>query len=173
MTEFQIDRPVVGDVQKDSRRSVPQISGAEFLAQIDAALAVPGIHGLIWDQYTPYFNDGDPCEFSVGDVRALLSEAEVNQTDEDDDDRDYRDYERGISDYELLDDYEYVGKWPDRHIVVKSWKPVPSGSAEEIYNALRSLRTGSWEAVALENFGDHATVVATKDGFNVEFYEHD
>lgn len=27
----------------------------------------PDINAIIWTQYTPYFNDGDPCEFSVND----------------------------------------------------------------------------------------------------------
>ena len=27
----------------------------------------PGITGVVWTQYTPYFNDGDTCEFSVGE----------------------------------------------------------------------------------------------------------
>jgi len=25
----------------------------------------PNIDSISWNQYTPYFNDGDPCEFSV------------------------------------------------------------------------------------------------------------
>jgi hypothetical protein len=28
----------------------------------------PGIQGFRWTQYTPYFNDGDACNFSVHDV---------------------------------------------------------------------------------------------------------
>jgi hypothetical protein len=28
----------------------------------------PGITGVVWTQYTPYFNDGDTCVFSVGDL---------------------------------------------------------------------------------------------------------
>ena len=28
----------------------------------------PDITAFTWVQYTPYFNDGEPCEFGVGDV---------------------------------------------------------------------------------------------------------
>jgi len=28
----------------------------------------PDVHALFWHQYTPYFNDGEQCEFSIGDI---------------------------------------------------------------------------------------------------------
>jgi hypothetical protein len=48
----------------------------------------PKIVAIAWTQYTPYFNDGDPCEFSVHDFEAAnrMPEGEV---DEDDDDLGY------------------------------------------------------------------------------------
>ena len=46
---------------------------AEFSKQLEPALKrilelTPGAASVGWDQYTPYFNDGDPCEFSVNGV---------------------------------------------------------------------------------------------------------
>jgi DNA repair exonuclease SbcCD ATPase subunit len=35
---------------------------------------VPGLHAIEWTQYTPYFNDGDPCYFSVHDVHAFIED---------------------------------------------------------------------------------------------------
>ena len=30
--------------------------------------ATPELTGIAWVQYAPHFNDGEPCEFSVGDM---------------------------------------------------------------------------------------------------------
>jgi hypothetical protein len=35
--------------------------------------ADPGIQAISWKQYAPYFNDGDPCTFSVRDYTLELS----------------------------------------------------------------------------------------------------
>lgn len=37
----------------------------------------PGITGVVWTQYTPYFNDGDTCEFSVHE--ATFTNAPVDE----------------------------------------------------------------------------------------------
>jgi len=39
--------------------------------------AYPQVHGFQWRQYTPYFNDGDPCYFRVGDLHALIEDPEA------------------------------------------------------------------------------------------------
>lgn len=36
----------------------------------------PGIYGIMWAQYTPYFNDGDPCVFSIGSIATFSSKEE-------------------------------------------------------------------------------------------------
>jgi hypothetical protein len=67
--------------------------------------ANPYVASISWRQYTPYFNDGDSCEFSVGDPILTLrddSSADADagndededgeeNWDEDDDDGEYRD----------------------------------------------------------------------------------
>mgnify|MGYP000573623665 CR=1 FL=1 len=42
--------------------------------------ADPGVKGISWVQYTPYFNDGDPCTFGVGTPNLCFSwdDAEAN-----------------------------------------------------------------------------------------------
>src|SRR6476661_3962783 len=42
----------------------------------------PEIIYITWDQYTPYFNDGDTCEFSVHD-KWFVSEASLREYNED------------------------------------------------------------------------------------------
>jgi hypothetical protein len=164
--ELKIDRPVKGDVQYSNKSTVPQIGPAEFLAEIDRALAAPGVTGLVWEQYTPFFNDGDPCEFSLGEVRVLLDGVDENTEDDYD-----LEYERGVSDY---DTYHSGGVYPwGGDLDAVNWVDFNGVSGRTVYELLRSLNAGSWENVALSNFGDHAVVTATPEGFSVDYYEHD
>ena len=41
----------------------------------------PDTYGVKWAQYTPYFNDGDPCEFGVRGVYAFSSKEEFDAED--------------------------------------------------------------------------------------------
>lgn len=117
---------------------------SEFTEALDAALSAEGIEAVRWEQYTPYFNDGDPCVFRVsGDVMVKMAGA----------DEDSGDYEDGFAwGYELADNN------PARASVTAFEKVIDSGH----HNVL-----------LVEKFGDHAQVTATKDKFSVEFYEHD
>lgn len=49
-------------------------AGRESLAEVFAGYKQqkPELKSISWVQYTPYFNDGDPCEFRVGDFYHLL-----------------------------------------------------------------------------------------------------
>lgn len=35
---------------------------------------LPWLEALRWEQYTPYFNDGDPCNFMVGEFTLILGD---------------------------------------------------------------------------------------------------
>ena len=46
----------------------------EIKAHLDEIFAkFPDVTGIRWRQYTPYFNDGDPCEFAVHEAEVKLS----------------------------------------------------------------------------------------------------
>jgi len=49
----------------------------------------PSIYSISWKQYTPYFNDGDPCYFRVGewDIEWADSEEDEELTEDDDQDK--------------------------------------------------------------------------------------
>jgi len=150
------DRKIKGDIERGYNRHVPQKGVAEFLAGIDRILAVPGITAIRWRQYTPYFNDGEPCEFSVNEInyRELPLDVEYEEWAEDNEiEGRYSDYEDGF--------YDTWGIDRDKH--------APAGLAE----ALKEFNVDEFEDVARANFGEHAIVTATVDGFDVEFYEHD
>lgn len=164
MNDFTIsDRQIKGDVLGMNTSVVPQISPAEFLELIDAVLDTPGIEALKWTQYTPYFNDGEPCEFDVREGSVKLSE-QFGTAEEGDYGDGWLD-EYSVYGYTTPGDY---GK-ENREYSLNGHSTVEIKEALEKFNAA----TSSFESVARANFGDHAEVTATKEGFSVEYYEHD
>ncbi len=112
--------------------------GDAFKAVFDA---YPEILAVKWAQYTPYFNDGEPCEFSVGEFYVKKDGPEPD------------------GGYDDEDGFCYLS-YSDKTAVTE---------------AVRGLhRTANeLEDVFKETFGDHAEVVATREGFGVEEYSHD
>lgn len=53
----------------------------------------PDLGAVTWEQYTPYFNDGDECTFSVNEPTFVP--LVVREQEEDEDDYDYR-YDSGM-----------------------------------------------------------------------------
>ena len=54
---------------------------------------------IFWMQYTPYFNDGEACEFNVHDVYLNLRNKNADDED-DDDDEEYEKYDEGSTLYD-------------------------------------------------------------------------
>lgn len=64
----------------------------------------PELEAVRWEQYTPYFNDGDPCEFSVHDWTVRMAGA-TGDADLDDD-FDYIPYKPQNPVYKTIQDFE-------------------------------------------------------------------
>lgn len=58
--------PIDGSITRGDRR-VPQRPLSELEPLIRAVLEDPTMHSFGWTQYTPYFNDGEPCIFDVNE----------------------------------------------------------------------------------------------------------
>lgn len=113
----------------------------------------PQVESVRWTQYTPYFNDGDTCEFGVNEPQFKFVSHE-----------DGGDYEDGFFDLP----YQYD---PSRDY----YKSFCEACPRELYVKCQAL---SKELSGLEDalktlFGDHVRVIVTKDGVEVEEYEHD
>lgn len=150
--------PVKGEVTYTKLERGTQKTSEEFKAALGAAFAA-GAVAVVWTQYTPYFNDGEPCEFSVGGMRAALATAipgtytsgrlaDNSETDEDED-----------GDGEGFPLYDV---WDFRD---EPYTPLLA--------ALRVLEDDAFEDVLYKAFGDHCQVIARPDGFTVREYEHD
>jgi len=123
-----------------------------------------------WSQYTPYFNDGEPCTFRMGGFYVNGEEA----YDYGDDvpeiiDSLYTQEERDIraswsaprsKTYEYLD--FNTGLSPER---VKEFEKVES----EVKKFLGLFSKDDYEFM----FGDHVEITITKEGVKVDEYEHD
>lgn len=154
-------RPINGDIQHYGSSPTEQKPIEEFLAALDAVFAFPEVQSIKWQQYTPYFNDGDACEFSIYEPRV-----QVEGVAEDD-----GDYEDGyITAWDI--------KWgnvigPGEHNKEVRYPQVSAelGAAMQAFSD--AAEGGAHEADLRKAFGDPAEVTATREGFDVEYYEHD
>jgi len=110
----------------------------------------PILESFSWDQYTPYFNDGEPCYFSVNTYSV-----EIN-------DKPY------ICEYHLekalndrLKGIISVDEYTDLEI--------KKALSDDIIQLLKTIGNDNLESM----FGDHAKVIVTKDSVVVEEYDHD
>lgn len=129
----------------------------------------PGITGVVWTQYTPYFNDGDTCEFSVGDP--TFTNAPVEDLGE----VRWGEYEGEAENVWACENVSYVLE-SDRPYYTETANMIrAAGGVDATSCALFAKAIGSieMEAVMEAMFGDHVKVIATRDGFDVEEYDHD
>jgi hypothetical protein len=118
--------------------------------------ANPEVHVVGWRQYTPYFNDGDTCEFNCYAEYAFVSNAK---------------------DYENITWGEYQGEEENVWILDPDYGDTNADAVPEhvVKNAgsLTNLLSKIDDDVFLDMFGDHVQVFATREGFDVQEYSHD
>ncbi|MER6102385.1 hypothetical protein ABT115_08650 [Streptomyces sp. NPDC001832] len=160
--------PVSGEIRQGFPRH-DQNPVEELAPLLQALLDDPTITEFGWAQYTPYFNDGEVCEFSAGEVWVRTIE-EV-----DTEEHEYDNYELSWDYHPSLgrESWEYRGEWPNREYVGLGYK----GPDEERYHQVKALNaaiaSGWYDTALLNAFGDHALVTVRKNGIEVESYEHD
>ena len=188
MTQELIDQQAIANQMREVnakieelRKKSVEISKNVFHTAVSNFFKLyPEVAAICWRQYTPYFNDGDTCEFSVhelgffseGDYEALKDgELEdpyehnsyskpsnyVYQSLADPNNR-YRDYyQKEVDAYDAL-----VAKHGERFAVV-------ADGIEQFNKLFNEID----DDVMLSLFGDHVQVTVTKDGIDVEEHEHD
>lgn len=155
--------PVEGDIVRGNKRQ-DQRPIEELQPLLAAVLADDFIVEFGWRQYTPYFNDGEPCEFSVygpwfrTSAAADLDVEEMYQLELD-------------SGHPTLSDrsWNHAANRYDTRVLT----PEVAASAGRAKALSIAIEGGKFEDVLLEAFGDHATVTVKRGGISVEFYEHD
>lgn len=161
MTTNFLGIPINGDITRGQSR-VEQKPIEELQPILQAVLDDPTIVEFGWRQYTPYFNDGEPCTFSVHGTW-------VRTTDDEDADED---------ELEMWG-HRSLGKVPgDFNEQTRKWETRPyEGPDEARYHRCKALEGavegGAFENVLLDAFGDHAEITVRRTGIEVEFYDHD
>jgi hypothetical protein len=108
----------------------------------------PQVRAVQWRQYTPYFNDGDPCTFRCGasDCNIAFFDEEEEEEDDYGDESDFQS-SYGSKNYEN----------PERQAIFDAF-----GEALSID-----------DDIMLAVFGDHKKVTASREGFDVDDYDHE
>lgn len=152
--------PVAGEIQHVDP-DIPQRPLADLEPILRDLLDDPSIAAFGWTQYTPYFNDGEPCVFRVHEPWF--------RTPNDSEDLDR--YELEIDSHPTLGTRRWNG-------TAKKFEPVERSTAvletrDHCSAFAGALESGAFNRVLLEAFGDHAEVKITRDGITVDSYEHD
>ena len=128
----------------------------------------PGITALKWTQYTPYFNDGDACEFRVNEVTFTnASPEELDNVNH------YGEYEGEDETVWAIENISYGLN--SKYHANEAAKIRAAGGIDESSCQLidKMIQSSEMEEIMKEMFGDHVKITATRDGFDVDEYEHD
>jgi hypothetical protein len=154
VTQEVFGRPIKGEIRPTSSEIPKQDDPAEVIEALDELLAQPGVIAYKWVQYTPYWMDGEPCEFyTLTDYNAGVK-------------LEFGDPEGGEAGdgFYSLSDIRY-----DSTVNQQVFAELKD-ALTRVEAKINSSRNYVW---LKETFGDHASVIATKEGFEVEYYEHD
>lgn len=118
-------------------RFVEQLPLSDMLPELEEVFA-KGILAIKWHQYIPSFNDGEPCEFSIGDVRITNNPAVVAEWVND----------------QMFDEDEYDENY------IESFREHADG---EIGRILTPVGDSKFEYALRAEFGDNVEVVITPE----------
>lgn len=176
--------PVNGDLNVYGSNFVKQRDGRELVAEM-VKLFEMGVDHITWTQYTPHFNDGEPCTFSANDIQ-VYAQAEYDEPlTRKVLEREYKnrrwDYELrkyvddGYNEVEVDREYE-VGydfepsssdKWPHPEFLPES--PV----MEQAFKVNNMITGGAFDQFLGSNFGDGCQVTFNGREFTFDDYRHD
>lgn len=115
----------------------------------------PFLGEVAWAQYTPYFNDGEPCEFGVNEVVLAELGEETDGYFEDGEGFYSKSRDEVYRDGEFKKNDAYDRRYADCRRVAAS-----------LVNAIPS-------DVMRDMFGDHVAVRVTREGVDVVEYDHE
>lgn len=158
--------PIEGDITKSNKRA-EQKPVEEFTPLVQALLDDPTIVEFGWYQYTPYFNDGEPCVFSAGELWVRLT---TSPEDADTVDLSLRYPSERVEPHLGEEKIKWIKKYSEYETEYEGPDEERFQRALALHNAIDS---GQFDDVLMDTFGDHAGVTVKRDRIAVEFYEHD
>lgn len=145
------------DQYNEAKKAMMEDGGKELAQHLKAILFTPAnehIAAFRFTAYSPYFNDGDLCTFSVNDLE-FITFSELNERDTEE--TELLDRVREVID----DEYELPGcTWGlgDDQMALKlsieEFTKIPADLIESV-------------------LGEHISVIVTRDGVTVDEYDHE
>jgi hypothetical protein len=129
----------------------------------------PSITVVKWTQYTPYFNDGDECVFGVNDP--VFSNA---TGDDIVDVNPWGEYEGENEEVWAVNNPKWVLQSDSYYYKEDQVKLRKSNIDVQSCDLLSTMiQSSEMKNVLRGMFDDHVSVIATRDGFDVQEYDHD
>lgn len=177
--------PVEGDIRSDYR-AIKQLPISEIQHVLLDLLNDPYFVGVGWTQYTPYFNDGEPCEFEIHEPYFLTVDdkkvsdcAEGICEHEDEDDCADIDYAEDLTvswgKHPSLGEMKVEYEWEDgkRSIISEKYEGNKPEEMKKAHAFAKELNSGAFDDAFREQFQDHARVFITRNKVVVDAYSHD
>lgn len=155
---------------EDAKAEATKLALDTFNGQVTTLFEMyPQVQSVTWRQYTPYFNDGDTCEFS-----AYIDEFDTVVLDNNGEEVEneyvapgkYRDaVETGLDSF--VDPYAtYKGGQYESAVVQIT-------DEHKFLVLLQKMLVAMGDDIMLNTFGDHVQVKVSRAGVNVDEYDHD
>jgi len=130
------------------------------------------VHSFGWLQYTPYFNDGEPCEFGMHEL-VVVAHEDLEGLDEFE-----AEERRSEWRYEGSPTFSHYGS--DTKVRETFYGGDTNPNFDQRYKDAYDACVAIYEALASDGqklardvFGDHVEVIFTPQGVDVQEYEHD
>lgn len=126
----------------------------------------PLLEGVRWNQFTPHFNDGKPCEFNVYGPEFKFNLGAPMVSEDDDSHDDY--HSEG-----WYEDYSVNDKFFDKRSDIINHKEVAALKKTVKDVSIVFQKLSSMETQLQDMFGDGVQITVTAEGVESEDYDHD
>ena len=187
ITQYNELQSVITSVNQELNTLLAQ-HGKQIVESFFTPLVDLGIKQIYWTQYTPFFNDGDACEFTIYDV-FINSDSETSMDN-------YPEWQNGwTTGWELVYSFkEFVPpndtSWRkytivdiaqlEQEAISRKEYAISLGYNEPLANAVSQAlanltdKFAQSENLLKETFGDHVSIAWRHgSGFTVEHHDHD
>jgi hypothetical protein len=177
----------IAELKKQFLRNAKELFSKDIAAMFER---LPELEFITWTQYSPYFNDGDECVFSVHDLQFKLKDEEV-----DEDLAEYGEYNDTWTLISHADDmtvesetrtrtiYDPNRSWYDkspRKTETYEYRPLIlyiEDDKVDLYHELTALenimQSDVGQDLMYDMFGNHSRITVHRDRVEIDEVEHD
>lgn len=169
-----MDVSLVESITKEYQQKLDELAAAKKKMQEELTIKLdpifkqffvenPKIKQIVWTQYTPFFNDGEPCVFSVHDkyfVPTFFKDEDTGELVENEE-YEYHDCPSLWSDsfYDsAINEFKACGLTDEEIDRVEKFGKFLNSIPDDLYEGI---------------YGDHVEITVTTNGAEVNEYDHD